>query len=428
MTDTPNTTTATTATTAAMAGINAAEPAVGGCIEGVCCEAKQVQEGEEEEGAICEAQAELECLIMHLELLEIPLAEQISPILHTQMSEFVLACKLEAEFIGLAATAQKPTDQCAREIAKPLLLCIERIVGYRNRCRGVFELPCILSLCEAALCLNWIFVETPVSFLEDMFPGTEYYTNRAIVQSRDKDPAMVEWANGFTSFLRELTDYVRLFHPTGVTWNPEGDVITPAPEEPSEACTDERNSTEHESASSRVYKFKAIDRTPSKPTIPRCEKKGRKWIVENQNATELRIFSTNQNENVSIFSCKDSNILVENKVHTVSIGKCTNCAVIVQQGVLSSVDIYDSSSIQLQIKKKAPSILVDRSSCVTLWLGEEAREAAPTEITTCVSSSVNISIPNSYITEEVLELPIPEQVRSIVFQGGKLFSECVKHS
>jgi adenylyl cyclase-associated protein len=95
------------------------------------------------------------------------------------------------------------------------------------------------------------------------------------------------------------------------------------------------------------------------------------------------------------------------------------CGVLVEN-VVSTLDVVNSKSITLQITGKAPTVAIDKSDGLQLYLSKECKDI---EVFTAKSSALNILTPSG---EDYTELPVPEQLKTTV-ENGKLVSVAVEH-
>ena len=92
--------------------------------------------------------------------------------------------------------------------------------------------------------------------------------------------------------------------------------------------------------------------------------------------------------------------------------------------VIASVDVTNSSGVQLQTSGNMPCAFVEKSHDVMVFLSKEAMET--TSITTCASTGVNVTMPPKAEGEDPVEGALPEQyITKIV--GGKLVTVPTEH-
>jgi len=98
-----------------------------------------------------------------------------------------------------------------------------------------------------------------------------------------------------------------------------------------------------------------------------------------------------------------------------SLDNCSKSGFVIDT-LVSSVDIVNSTKIQLQIMHKCPTIAIDKSDGIQLFLSEEAVD---TEILTARSGEVNMMVGET-------EYSIGEQIKSVL-KNGRIDSAVVEH-
>ena len=142
-----------------------------------------------------------------------------------------------------------------------------------------------------------------------------------------------------------------------------------------------------------------------------------KWIVEGQHGTEISMPQKIETKHsIYIFKCKDSVLPLEgSKFTTASIDQCENFGLVVEK-VVSGIEIVRSKGCQIQVLGFCPTISIDSSERIQIYLSKECvREK--TQIVTSNSSSVNILVQSSASNDgddEWIEKPIPEQFVSMI--------------
>lgn len=106
--------------------------------------------------------------------------------------------------------------------AQGLAKLIKEAEDYRAKNRGDLY-DHLYAISEAIQAFNWILVpNTTVSFVKDVAPTTEFYTNKVLVKFRKTDPTHGDWVAGLKKWLADLAVYVKENHMTGLRFNPQG--------------------------------------------------------------------------------------------------------------------------------------------------------------------------------------------------------------
>ena len=157
---------------------------------------------------------------------------------------------------------------------------------------------------------------------------------------------------------------------------------------------------------------------------PRIELEGNKWIIENHDQNPKIILEEIElKQVVYIYKCTSSTIQIKGKVNAITMDQCKKVGLVVDSCV-SSIELVGCQSCQVQIIHTVPTVMIDKSDGVQIYLSEAGCET--TQILSSKCSELNI-IPQSQTGEETIELPIPEQFRTVVKQG-RLVTELVSHT
>jgi adenylyl cyclase-associated protein len=133
-------------------------------------------------------------------------------------------------------------------------------------------------------------------------------------------------------------------------------------------------------------------------------------------------------QTVNIFGCKDSVIQIKGKVNAISMVSCRKTSVLLDSTV-SALSVTGSPSFTVQILGKVPTILIDSTDGGQIYLSQESLDV---ELITSKTSGLNVSVPKprekDQDYDEYTELPIPEQMKTVVSGTNKLKTEIVEHS
>jgi len=168
---------------------------------------------------------------------------------------------------------------------------------------------------------------------------------------------------------------------------------------------------------------------PAKPVAaakpPKFELDGKKWMVEymvKKGQDPLTISETGTNQSVYIYKCEGTIVVVKGKVNNVIMDSCKKCAVVFDS-VVSSCEFINCQSAKMQTMGAVPTISVEKTDGCQMFLSKEA--AADTSIITAKSSEMNVLVPNPQDDEDFIEMPIPEQFKTVI-QGTKLVTSCTE--
>ncbi|OJD24904.1 hypothetical protein ACJ73_03728 [Blastomyces percursus] len=152
---------------------------------------------------------------------------------------------------------------------------------------------------------------------------------------------------------------------------------------------------------------------------------GSKWYIEHYDSpNDIIEIHAQLSHSILISHCNKAIVKVNGKANAISIDNCTRLSVIVDS-LVSSVDIIKSPKFALQIDGVVPTILLDQVDGASLYLSQASLK---TEVFSSKSSNVNIVVPPKEGTDDdSKELPVPEQIRTVI-KNGAIFSEIVEHA
>ncbi|KAK3836036.1 MAG: adenylate cyclase associated N terminal-domain-containing protein [Linnemannia elongata] len=159
---------------------------------------------------------------------------------------------------------------------------------------------------------------------------------------------------------------------------------------------------------------------------PKLALEGNKWVVENfENNNEVILDQVELNQSVYIYGCKNSTIQIKSKVTTIAMDSCTKTGLCVDS-LISSLDLVNSKSVQVQILGRAPTVSLDKVDSCMVYLSKECLDV---EILTSKCSAVNILTPETTEdgNDDFVERPVPEQFLTKIVDG-KVITTAVEHS
>ncbi|TKY67555.1 Cyclase-associated protein 1 [Spatholobus suberectus] len=377
---------------------------------------------------------------------------------------------------------QKPDLAGLAEFLKPLNEVIAKATALTEGRRSDF-FNHLKAAADSLSALAWIAytgkdcgMSMPIAHVEESWQMAEFYSNKVLVEYRNKDPNHVEWAKALKElYLPGLRDYVKSFHPLGPVWSPTGKIIAPskasapvAPAAPPPAPASLFSSESSQASSSKpkegmsavfqqissgnvtsgLRKVKDDMKTKNRPdrtgvvgasekeshASPRVFSKagppkfelqmGRKWVVENQiEKKDLVIKDCDAKQSVYIYGCKNSVLQIPGKVNNITIDKCTKMGVVFKD-VVAACEIVNSNGVEVQCQGAAPTISVDNTSGCQLYLSKDSLEAS---ITTAKSSEINVLVPGAEPDGDWVEHSLPQQYIHL-FKDGHFETTSASHS
>ncbi|KAJ3075665.1 hypothetical protein HK102_005552, partial [Quaeritorhiza haematococci] len=147
----------------------------------------------------------------------------IGGLVKDQATHLQAALQAQRKLIEIASASKKPDASALPDLLKPTQASIEQVVGLKDKNRPSPLFNHLSTVAEGIPALGWVVVEkTPAPFVSDMKDSAQFYANRVIKEFKDKDKNHVDWANSYINFLTELFGYVKKWHTTGLSWNPNG--------------------------------------------------------------------------------------------------------------------------------------------------------------------------------------------------------------
>lgn len=154
--------------------------------------------------------------------------------------------------------------------------------------------------------------------------------------------------------------------------------------------------------------------TPAKKPAKK-ELDGNKWLIENWDSPSSPIeVEVSLTQSILISRCKNTTIILKGKANAISIDNSPRTQLLVES-LISSIDVIKSPNFAVQITGALPTIMLDQVDGAQIYLGKESLGC---EVFTSKCSSVNVILPPDGEEGDSKELPLPEQLRTVV-RGGE---------
>lgn len=95
-------------------------------------------------------------------------------------------------------------------------------------------------------------------------------------------------------------------------------------------------------------------------------------------------------------------------MNSITIDSCHRVGLLFDD-VLAMVEFINSTSSQMQVIGKCPTVSIDKSDAIQVYLSRASIDA---EIVTSKSSAMNVLVPNEN-GDEYTEYPVPEQYKTL---------------
>jgi hypothetical protein len=130
------------------------------------------------------------------------------------------------------------------------------------------------------------------------------------------------------------------------------------------------------------------------------------WWVENLSGKQETVSISDPKQKVYISNVTDSFVIVVGKCTKISVEKAKGSGVVFDD-VISTVEVVNSTKIQLQANGVVPAIQIDSTHGGTIFVQTDIGLEA--KIVTSLCSGLNVCIPGAREEDDTIETPIPEQ-------------------
>lgn len=421
----------------------------------------------------------------------VQLSSKIHPLVKEQAVLVQQAIAAHREVLNAAAQSKKPADSVFQQLVKPTFDIVLKIVELRDKNRSHSHFNHLSTLSEGIAALGWVAVSpTPGPHVDESRASSEFYSNKLLMQYRhdqsEEGKTQVAWVSAWNTFLKELRNWIKNYHTTGLSWNPQGGDASsfakgaapssggaPPPPGPPPPAMDFTNApppsqsggggahaalfaeinavkdrqtggkTEGLKHVTKEMKTKYQDKSalpsvaPKTPAAsagakrttqavsrpPKLALEGSKWVVEfQQGAKDLVIDAPEPRHTVYIYKCNDAVIQIRGKVNAITVDTCNKTGVVFDSAI-SVIEVVNCNGVQVQITGKVPSILIDKCSGAQVFLSKDCLDA---EIVTSKSDAMNVVLPPENPSDDITEIAVPEQFKTTVV-NRKLVTEAVSH-
>ncbi|GAB6028170.1 hypothetical protein CHUAL_002376 [Chamberlinius hualienensis] len=372
-------------------------------------------------------------------------------------------------FLSLAPHCKAPDTNQLTELLKPLADKVSAIQTFREKNRASKFINHLSAVSESSPAFFWVSVTpTPGPYVKEMSDAGQFYSNRVLVEYKEKDKTHVEWAKSLVLIFTAMQQFIKQHHTTGVSWNPRGGNVAdaksgrpasggrappppPGPPPPPPPSFEELSAlVQNVSVDNRAALFEQLNRGddvtkglrkvtsdqqthknpnlrtqpgiepkhsfgashPGKANVvvakpPKLELQGKKWVVEHHKGNKnIVIDDTSMNQSVYVYACEDCVIQVKGKLNSIVLDACKKSS-LVFDNIVSSVEFVNCQRIQAQGMGVVPTVMIDKTDGIQFYLSKESLTA---EVVTSKSSEMNLLIPNA--SGEYDEFPVPEQFKT----------------
>ncbi|MPC34755.1 Adenylyl cyclase-associated protein 1 [Portunus trituberculatus] len=343
-------------------------------------------------------------------------------------------------FLVMASKSQRPLDTELPQVLEPTGKKIQAVIAFRESNRQSKFFNHLSAISESISGLSWVAVApAPAPYVKEMGDSAMFYSNRVLKDYREKDKVHVEWVQNLNNVWKELQEYVRKYHTTGLSWNTRGgnamnnlkaappNCGVPPPPPRMFWVTDDmkthKNPSLREGPKPFVKQSSPSSRaSPAKDVFagtPKLALEGKKWFVEYQKDNQNIKIDAKMDQCVYIFRCQNVVVQVKGKLNSIILDSCKKSAVVFDD-LVSALEVVNCQSSKVQVMGVMPTISIEKTDGCQVFL---SKASLNTEIISAKSSEMNIMVPKP--DGEFAELAIPEQFLTKV-NGLSLTTTCTE--
>ncbi|XP_052823658.1 adenylyl cyclase-associated protein 1 [Octopus bimaculoides] len=151
----------------------------------------------------------------------IALSSKINGNVKIQAAMVQEAFNAQRSFLVQVSRSKKPANEQMNHLLNPTSSKLQAIQELREKNRRDPYFNHLSAISESIPALGWVTLNTPVSYIKEMSDSALFYTNRVLKEFKEKDATHVEWTKAWINALKELQSYVKEYHTTGLSWNPQ---------------------------------------------------------------------------------------------------------------------------------------------------------------------------------------------------------------
>jgi adenylyl cyclase-associated protein len=256
------------------------------------------------------------------------------------------------------------------------------------------------------------------------------------MEFRGKDENQVKWVNGIVAAFKALPEYINDYHKNGLSWNARAPKATgparlkdeaggaaPAAAAPAAAAPAPAAAAKPAPAAAAKPALNIpVKAAPAKtPSVKQT--RDSLWTVEYYDGNEPVLpEAVSFKDIVNFYQCKNTTLRVPSKVKGLSFLNCERCTIVISD-VIGVVELTSCKRGKLYITGAVHSLTIDKSDGLEVNVNEASLDI---QITVAQSQGLNVSIPDLKEEGNMVEFPIPEQIR-VQFKDRKLVHEVYLH-
>lgn len=160
------------------------------------------------------------------------LSKAIGGLIAEQAAKVVHGFQEERKFLLITTKAKKlnlsnaDDMEAYQKLLKPINESLMAVVNIKESNRGSPDSNELSAVADGIMMLAWVTDEAkPHKHVENHLGAAQYYGNRVIKDNKEKNPQRVEWIQSFYHIFKELSEYIKQYFPSGITWNAQGETV-----------------------------------------------------------------------------------------------------------------------------------------------------------------------------------------------------------
>jgi adenylyl cyclase-associated protein len=424
----------------------------------------------------------------------VELSASIAPLVKQQADLVKEAVTHHRNVLNIAAQCKKPSNDVFIKLLKPSTDVVVKIVELRDKNRASPYFNHLSTLSEGVPAFAWVGISpTPGPHVDESRASSEFYSNKILMQYRhdqsEQGKTNVAWVSAWNTFLKELRQWIKTYHTTGLTWGGSADAASfnpssapaaapasaggapPPPGPPPPMALDmtavasgggdksgaaaalfaEINAVRDRQKSGKTeglrhvtkeMKTKNQDRSAGPVATPKASaaaaKKAAPAAVQRPPKLALE-----GNKWIVEFQVGNRDIVISDvePKHTVYIYKCENSVVQVK-GKVNAITVDTCKKTGIVFDNAISSVEVVNCNGVQVQITGKvpsimvdkssgaqlflSNECLDVEIVTSKSDEMNVVLPGKTASDDIEEIAVPEQFKTVI-KNRKLVTEAVAH-
>lgn len=154
----------------------------------------------------------------------VKLSNELGGVVEEQAAKVLEGFQKQRTFLLITTKAARPDATAYQMIIKPINEALMAVTALKDSHRPDPMYTQLSAVADGIMMLAWITLESrPYKQVEDSLSSAQFFGNRVLKEQKDKDPKQVEWIQAFYQIFRDLSEYIKQYFPSGISWNAEGE-------------------------------------------------------------------------------------------------------------------------------------------------------------------------------------------------------------